>query len=343
MKKKKKIIGFICGVILLILLIGGGIFYQCWKYAFSPNVIISQDVFFVHIPTNSTFQVLKDTLTKHHILIHPSSFQWLAEKKHFTEKIPAGRYKITNGMSNNDLINKIRSGTQDPVNVMFNNIDNLEELAQCVSRQIEADDDELLNLMSDSIFLQQFGVTPTTVFTLFIPNTYQFYWNTSAKAFINRMKTESDKFWNADRQSLAKSIQLSRNDVVTLASIVEKETSFQNEKATIAGVYMNRLHSNWPLQADPTLKFAVGDPTLKRILNSHKLIDSPYNTYLYLGLPPGPICLPSISSIDGVFHYERSYYYYFCAKPDLSGHVFSKTLAEHNRNAAIYRKAQFNH
>lgn len=344
MKKigKTKIIWIVSSIFFGLLLIGGFFVYTAWRLVLKPNVAIPKGEFFVCVPSNSNFDALKDTLMKNNLLIDVSSFEWLARKKNFVQKVPPGRYKIHDGMNNYELIKKFRSGAQDPVNLMFHNIDDVEELVQCVSRQIEADSCELIEMLTDENFLKQYGVTPATVFVMFIPNTYQFYWNTSAKHFMDRMKKESDKFWNEPRVALAKKIQLTRVEVVTLASIVEKETHFDKEKPKIAGVYINRLRSGWTLQADPTVKFALGNPALKRVLYRHIQTDSPYNTYKYQGLPPGPICLPSIASIEAVLNYERSNYYFFCAKPDLSGHEFSRTLSEHNRYAELYRRYQFN-
>jgi UPF0755 protein len=194
--------------------------------------------------------------------------------------------------------------------------------------------------MRDPGYLSEFGAGPATVFALFIPNTYEFLWNTTADQFIRRMYKERQKFWNDERLTLMSLEGLTIPGVITLSSIIEKETAKNAEKQVIAGVYMNRLRKGWPLQADPTLIFAWNDYTIKRVLNKHKEIDSPYNTYKHTGLPPGPICLPSVSSIDAVLNYEKHDYLYFCAKEDLSGyHNFAVTLAEHNRNAERYQAA----
>lgn len=341
MHKKRTLLWIFGGIFFSLLIVLGIFSYKIWCYVYKPNVVIPEGKYFVCIPSNSNFQTLKDSLFSHNFIADTNSFLFIAQQKNITNKIPPGRYKISDGMNNLELIDKIRSGAQDPVNVIFNNINSIHDLAQTISRQIEVDSNELIFYLSDEEFLRPYGVSPATVFVLFIPNTYQFFWNTSAKLFIDRMKLESDKFWNESRMELAQKLDFSREEVVTLASIVEKETSIKSEKPLIAGVYINRLRSNWNLQADPSLKYAAGDPGIKRILNRHKRIDSPYNTYLYAGLPPGPICMPSISSIDAVLKYEPSNYYFFCAKPDLTGHSFSRTLSEHNNFAREYRQAQF--
>jgi UPF0755 protein len=243
-------------------------------------------------------------------------------------------------MSNNELVNLLRSGKQEPVMVIFQNIRSREELAGKISRQIEADSLSILKLLTNADYLKQFGVNPLNSFVLFIPNTYEFYWNTTAEGFIVRMVREKTKFWNKSRIEKCQSSGFSVSEVVTLASIIEKETIKDKEKSIIAGVYVNRLRKGWPLQADPTIIYAWNDYTIKRVLNRHLKINSPYNTYIHDGLPPGPICIPSISSIDAVLDFQHHGYFYFCAKADLSGyHVFATTLAEHNRNAKKYQAA----
>lgn len=292
------------------------------------------------IPTGASFAIVQDSLYTHDYIRHRRSFEWTAARKGYDQRVRPGRYRIRNGMSSNQLVDLLRSGKQEPVRLFFQNARTPAELAGKVSGQIEADSAELMNLMNDKAYLGQFGVVPATLFTIIVPNTYEFFWNTSAKGFLERMYKESRQFWEQGRTQRADSIGLSRGQVVTLASIVEKETAMNSEKPIIAGVYMNRLKRGMPLQADPTLIFAWNDYTIKRVLNKHKQIDSPYNTYLHTGLPPGPICLPSIASINAVLSYRRSNYLYFCAREDFSGyHHFAVTLAEHNRNASRYQQA----
>ena len=268
------------------------------------------------------------------------SFEWVAYRKHYKDKVRPGRYKIITGMSNNELVNLLRAGKQEPVKVRFQNIRNIEDFSGKISKQIEADSISLLNLLRNSSYLKKFDVNPLTSFILFIPNTYEFFWNTSAEQFMERMYREKKKFWNEDRIKQSRRIGFDLTQVVILASIVEKETAKDSERPMVAGVYMNRLHKNWPLQADPTIIFAWNDYSMKRVYNKHTRINSPYNTYKNTGLPPGPICLPSISSIISVLNYSKHNYMFFCARDDLSGfHVYSVTLDEHNRNAKKYRSA----
>ncbi|MGE5424669.1 MAG: endolytic transglycosylase MltG [Syntrophothermus sp.] len=334
---KKKFL-FIAVAVLLIIAAAAGIHY--YLYIFRPNVSLENNKKseFLYIPTGATFSSVFDSLSRHHYLKNPKSFTWLAEKRNYPDQVKPGRYRIREGMSNLDLVRLLLSGKQEPVMVVFNNIRTKEDLAGKISRQIEADSVSLLNLLNDPDYLAEFNATPSTVFRLFIPNSYEFYWNTSANSFIRRMVKEMKIFWTDKRIEKASVTGFTIDQVVTLASIVEKETNRNSEKPVIAGVYINRLHRDMPLQADPTLIFAMNDYTIKRVREEHKHIVSPYNTYLNKGLPPGPICLPSISSIDAVLDYKKHNFIYFCAREDLSGyHVFAVTFEEHTRNAARYR------
>lgn len=294
----------------------------------------------IFIPTGSGFEEVKTILYSKGLIINHSSFEWLAYRKNYPGLIKPGHYVVATGMSNDELINMLRSGNQTPVRVTFNNIRTKQELAGRIGKQLEADSSSLFRLLSDPEYLDGFGLTNATALTLFIPNTYEFWWNTDADGFIRRMAREYDEFWGADRIEKASGTGLDIAGVVIMASIIEKETLKNDEKARIAGVYLNRLNKGWPLQADPTVVFASGDFSITRVLKIHTEIDSPYNTYRNKGLPPGPICIPSISSIEAVLEYEHHNYMYFCAKADLSGyHTFSRTLREHNKNADAYRKA----
>ena len=342
-KKKKrplwvKFIFLLITLLIIASLVSG---YFLYKIIYKSNVWISGDTeASVYIPTGSNFDDVKNILYSQGFIIERYSFEWLAEKKKYPELIKPGHYIIREGMNNDDLINMLRLGIQSPVKVIFNNIRTKDQLAEIIAVQIEADSIALMDVMNDSIFLAEDGLNSETALTLIIPNTYEFYWNTSAIQFMERMQKEYNAFWQGSRSTKARNIGLSNSEVVILASIVEKETNKNDEKARISGVYMNRLNRNWLLQADPTLVYASGDFGLKRVLNVHKEIDSPYNTYKYSGLPPGPICIPSIASIDAVLNYEDHDYFFFCAKDDLSGyHVFAKSITQHNTNARRYRKA----
>lgn len=340
-KRKRRFVRYLVWFIILLILAAAGAGYYLYKLVFNPNVWTpdGKEVA-IYIPTGSDYQDLKTILYKNGLVIHRNNFEWWAEKKNLPLRILPGKYILNHGMNNNDLIDLLRSGNQIPVNVIFNNIRDVYQLANIVSSQIEADSSAIAAIITDTNELKKYGLVPETASTLFIPNTYEFYWNTSARQFIDRMHEEHSKFWDSYRTSRATAIGLGKEEVVTLASIVEKETNKNDEKAAIAGVYMNRINAGWRLQADPTVVYAVGDFNIRRVLNVHKKVDSPYNTYRRLGLPPGPICIPSISSIDAVLNFEDNGYFYFCAKDDMSGyHVFAKTGAQHNKNAKKYQQA----
>jgi UPF0755 protein len=243
-------------------------------------------------------------------------------------------------MSNKQIITKLRSKQQDPVKLVFNNIRVKEELAGHISEQLETDSVSLLRLLNDADYLKKFGFTTDNIISMFIPNTYEVYWDIAPEKFMEKMHKEYLAFWTDKRKARLTEIRLTELEAITMASIVEKETNQNDEKPDVAGVYMNRLHDGWLLQADPTLVYALGDFSIKRVLNVYKTIDSPYNTYKYFGLPPGPICLPSISSIDAVLNFRQHQYMYFCAREDFSGyHNFAVTMNEHLLNAAKYQQA----
>ena len=268
------------------------------------------------------------------------AFNWVAKRKNYSNFIHPGHYEFEDGMNNNDIINLLRSGTQTPVNLIFNNIRSLERLSSIVAGQIEADSSEIIDLLLDENYISQFKFSHETVMGAFIPNTYEFYWNTSASGFVERMIGEYEKFWNKERKDKATAKSLTIKQVIVLASIVDGETVRETEKSRIAGVYLNRLKKGIRLQADPTIIFAIGDFSRNRVLKADLQVDSPYNTYRYAGLPPGPISVPSVSGLDAVLNAEDHSFLYFCARADMSGyHHFSKSLREHNRYAFKYRQA----
>lgn len=339
-KRRQRIVWIIVFIFSLLFLIAILFGNKLVKSVMRPNVTIpGGEEYSIYIPTNATFQQVVDTLSRHDLIHDMSSFEWLAAKKDYPEHVRPGRYILKDGMNNNQLINMLRGGLQTPVKLTFNNIRDIPMLAGRVGQQIEADSVELVTLLGDGDTLRVLGFDRRTIPALFLPNTYEFYWNTSADQFVRKMKQEYDKYWTEERKEKAKAIGLTQVQVSILASIVDKETNKTDEMARIAGVYLNRLRNGWLLQADPTLVFASGDFELKRVLNVHKEIESPYNTYKYPGLPPGPICIPSLASLNAVLNPEKHNFYYFCAKEDFSGyHNFAKTLSEHNRNAERYQR-----
>jgi UPF0755 protein len=296
--------------------------------------------FYLYIATGADYQNVLDSIYDHKLIKNRKSFEWVVRKKKYDAHIHAGRYLVSNNMSNNAFVNMLRSGLQEPVKVVINTARTPEELARRLSAQLEPDMDTILRLFRDDRFIGQYGFNRQTILGMFLPNTYEFWWNTSADALFKRMYRDYNKFWNNHRDNKAREMNLDRNGIITLASILINETNKEDEYRRIAGVYINRLKRGIKLQADPTVKFALGDYDRKRILKKDIGVDSHYNTYLYYGLPPGPIALPSVRAIDAVLDYERHDYIFFCAKEDFSGyHNFAKTLDQHNKNARSYQKA----
>ncbi len=268
---------------------------------------------------------------------HGWAFKIYAKYLKLNSSIKAGRYRFEPEMSVVRIVRMLKLGEQQAVNVTFNNIRTLPDLAGRISSQLNVDSLELINYLNREDVAEKYGFNSQTLLSMFIPNTYQFYWNTTPERFVDRIYLEYNKFWNEDRKAKAEALNLSRLEVVTLASIIYEETKQTSEMARVAGVYANRLRIGMPLQADPTVKYAVGDFTLKRVLNKHLEYDSPYNTYKYRGLPPSPISMPSIAAIDAALSPEKHSYLYFCARPTFDGyHNFAKTLSEHNANARAY-------
>ena len=322
-----------------ILLAGGlTLVILLWAMVLRENVKVSEPVR-IYIPTGSDFGALTDTLMRADLLRSRKSFLVTARLKSFGKNVKPGSYVIEPGLSNNSLVNMLRSGLQTPVNVTFNNIRTLDELAGKIGRQIEADSASLASFFNDETNFSPDGFDRNSLISVFIPDTYHLYWSVDARGFYRRMLKEYRDFWNDERTALAASKGLTPAEASVLASIVDEEASKEDEKPRIAGLYINRLRLGMPLQADPTVKFAVNDFSLRRILNKHLEVDSPYNTYKYAGLPPGPIRCPSRSGLESVLNAEEHEYLFMVAKPDRSGyHHFSRTLAEHNRYAAVYRR-----
>jgi UPF0755 protein len=329
-------------VVIIVLLVLLGVSYYGYKKFFRPNVRVeTQDgESYLYIHTGASFEQVLSSLTENKYLCDAKSFEWMAVKMNYSTHVKPGKYRIENGMSNRALLTMLRAGIQVPVKVVIRNTRFKTELASIVSKQIEADSSDLLRYLNDESFLAKYNFNKQTIPAMFIPNTYEFYWNTSPEEFMDRMQKEYKKFWSEKRLKKAEMAGLSPVEVSTIASIVEEESQKNSERPTIAGVYINRVKKGMFLQADPTVKFAVGDFGIKRILDKHLEYDSPYNTYKYVGLPPGPICIPSISALDAVLNYQKHEYIYFCAKEDFSGyHNFARTLEQHNKNADKYRKA----
>ncbi|WP_292267630.1 endolytic transglycosylase MltG [Butyricimonas sp.] len=330
----KRILVFVIIIMALVAVMGGIGYY----YVFSPNTVVTDDGILYIRDSNSVAQVFK-TLRSRGYIKNPNTLSGVAKLKKFSSSIKSGKYKIRDGMNNNELINMLRAGNQVPVHFTFNNMRTIEEFADEAHEELAVSKDELMALLADSDVLAELGFNSNTILAMFIPNTYEIYWNIPAMDLLKRMKKEYARFWNANRMAKAKEIGLSPEEVSTLASIIEEETVKTEEYPVIAGVYMNRLNKGIKLDACPTLKFALGDFTISRILDRHMQIDSPYNTYMYAGLPPGPIRMASIKVIDSVLNYQKHDYLFFCAKSDFSGyHNFSRTLRQHNAYAREYHR-----
>jgi len=314
--------------------------YYAFTVIKSPNVKACTGDISLTIPKNSDFHDLISILEEDTIIRNMGSFKRLSKYMNLPNHVYPGKYLIPCGIGNQDLIRRLRGRQQIPVNVTFNNTRTLEELSEKVSSYLEFESDELLTLLADSSYLASIEFTEENINTVFLPNTYQMYWSTTPKQFISRMLKEYKSFWTTERLGLAEGLGLTSLEVITLASIVEEETAKEDEKDEIARVYLNRLEQGWKLQADPTVKMAVGDFSIRRVLNRHLKTDSPYNTYMYEGLPPGPIRMPSTKSIDAVLNPAEHEYMFFCAKDDFSGyHAFAKTNREHMKNARSFQKA----
>lgn len=313
-------------------------FYQAF---FSPNALVDKEQGrTIKIPNNATFQMVVDTLYQNDIINDVVSFSFVSKMMKYQEAVRPGLYTISPKTNNINLVRMLRSGQQTPVMVTFNNVRIKEELAEKISRNLEISEQQFMDLLTDSVYIRKFGFEEETIMSMFIPNTYEVWWNTSAEKLFDRLYNEYNKFWTEERKNKASQLGLNQTEVSTLASIVQAETQMADERPRVAGVYLNRLKINMPLQADPTLVFAVGDFGIKRVLNVHKEVDSPYNTYKYTGLPPGPINLPEISALEAVLNYEDHTYLYFCAKDDFSGyHAFATSFNEHLSNARKYQSA----
>jgi len=339
--KKKIIISTL--VIFLLIAIAVAIYgYSYYQMIYQPNVNLNdKKTTFLYIKTGANYREVFDSLVKNNILIDTVSFQWVVAKKKYETKVKAGKYLIKNNMSNNDLVNMLRAGDQVPVKVTFNNVRTIQQLAGKVAKSLEPDSMNFSMLFNDNALLDKFGFNNTTLIAMFIPNTYEMYWNTSAEKFLEKMFDEYTDFWNKEREEKLKNLGMTKVQVVTLASIVQAEQAVYNdEKPIIAGLYINRLRKGMLLESCPTLVYAIGDFTIKRILDKDKEVESPYNTYKNIGLPPSPINLPEISSIDAVLNYQTTDYLFLCAKDDFSGyHYFSKTASQHGAYAKLYHEA----
>jgi UPF0755 protein len=332
----------ITSLFFIAVFVGAYIAYDMYQQVYQPNVTLAntQDQYF-YVPSDYQFDDIVHDLYEKGYIINRESFEFVAEKKsNFKNNIHAGRYLMEEGMSNNELVDLFRSGETVPVKVTFNNLRTKSDLAGKISKNLECDSLEVLDLINSEEFVMKYGFNQTTILTLFLPNTYQFNWATTAEEAVKRMAKEYKKFWTSERKSKAKKLNLTQSEVAILASIVQAEqTVHSDERPKVAGLYINRLRIGMALQSDPTLVYGLGDFTIRRVLNKHKSIASPYNTYKYKGLPPGPINLPNIKSLDAVLNFETHKYLYMCAKEDFTGyHNFAKNYKQHLIYARKYQK-----
>lgn len=326
-------------VLLAIVLIGGYFGYGYYQSIFSPNTPSDLKKEFVYIPTNSSFDEVTAMLVDSGYIKDKSSFVWVANYMDYpSEPMRAGRFKVKPNMSNKALVGLLRSGEQAPVRIAMHNKWTVNHIAGLLAQHLELDSLDFARKFNDEAFLSEFGLDAATSMTAFIPDSYDFYWNTTAEDVFKKMIFYRDKFWNEERTAKAKALGLTKEEVYTLASIVDAETNQSDEMAKIAGLYLNRLKQGIPLESDPTAKFGTGDFTINRVLYKHLEIDSPYNTYKRKGLPPGPIYMSAKSALNHTLNPATHNYIFMCAQPGGTGyHNFASTNAQHERNVAKYR------
>lgn len=324
---------------LLLVFVAAAVGLIGYKIFGSNTGSFSEGTYF-YIPTGANYAQVKHSLKNKGFVKDIGSFDLLARQAGYPGKIRAGKFHIPKGINNYDLIRMLRSGQQVPVKLVLNRLRTKDDLVRFISSRLEADSLALRQLLNDPVYLAQFGLDTGTALCAILPDTYEYWWNTPADKVFRKLATYYTHFWNEDRKKKALDKGLTPQQAIILASIVEEETNYKPEMPDVASVYLNRLHRRMKLQADPTVKYAVGDFTLRRITAAHTAIASPYNTYFREGLPPGPICTPAATTIEAVLNAPKTPYLYFCAKEDFSGqHRFATTYAEHRRNAALYHRA----
>jgi UPF0755 protein len=337
-KEVKKSTKIIIAATIVLLTVAGFFGLNIYKTYLAANIIGNQK--YIYVNTGMTYNGFLHNLSEKGILKNEVSFKEAADKMNLSENLKPGRYGIKQGMNNRTLINKLKAGNQDAVKLKFQNIRKKENFAAYLAKYVEADSLAFIKAFDSAALIEKHGFNKENIYTLFIPNTYELYWNTSPNDFFEKMIKEYDKFWNAERKQKASALNLSPIQVSILASIVDSEALYDKEMPTIAGLYLNRLKRGILLQADPTVIFANDDFTVKRVTNRLLSVESKYNTYKYAGLPPGPITMPSINAIDAVLNREVNNYIYMCAKEDFSGyHNFAENVAAHSINAKKYREA----
>lgn len=327
------------GILIACAILAGVAVYLAYR-VFGPNTRAFGDKKYFYIRTGSHYADVLEGLKDQDIIRNGNSFDWVAKQLDYPNRVKAGRYQVTRGMSNFEIVKLLRSGRQSPVTLVINKLRTENDFVRKVSLNLEADSTALRAMLKDPVYLRQFGLDTNTAMCAIVPNTYEFYWNTSAEKVFEKFEQAHTDFWTDERKAKASALGLSENEVTVLASIVEEETNANDEKPLIASVYLNRYRKGMLLQADPTVKFSLQNFALRRILSEHLHFESPYNTYLHKGLPPGPICTPSVKTLEAVLNTPDTDYLYFCARADMAGHhAFAATYAAHLENARKYHAA----
>jgi UPF0755 protein len=337
-RKKRKSSGRKAVLAIVIVLLGIAGFLAL--KTFGPATDINGDKHYFYIRTGSDYNAVLKDIQDQGILSSTIFFDFLAQRANYPSRVKAGKYRIDKGMSNFQIIRMLRAGRQEPVKLVINKLRTKQDFISFLGSQLEADSNDVRRLLQDSVFLSQYGLNADNAMAIVIPDTYELWWNTGAPKVMNKLGGYYTQFWTAARKEKAEKQGLSLPQIATVASIVDEETNNNPEKPNIASVYINRYRKGMRLQADPTVKFAIGDFTIRRVTGAHTAFASPYNTYYTAGLPPGPICTPSKKSVDAVLNAPQTDYIYFCAKEDFSGtHRFAASYAEHMKNARLYQQA----
>ena len=336
MSRSTKIGILITGTVVLI----SASFY-CYQLFFASNFLVGAEKSqFLYIPNGADFKSVKDSLEKNKLVHDFMPFAFVSRAVGYRDHVKPGAYEIKPNEANWSVIRRLKSGQQTPIKLTFNTIRTKRQLAQRLDSKLSFAADDLLKILNDASETEKFGLDTANIVSLFIPDTYEVYWTVKPESLLEKMDKAFKKFWTEDRLAKAKKLNLTPAQVMTIASITQSETNKVDEMPRVAGVYLNRLAQNMPLQADPTVVFAVGDFEIKRVLSGHKAKNSPYNTYMYNGLPPGPIAIASRQAVDAVLNSETHDYLFFCAREDFSGyHNFTKYFDQHLRNARIYQAA----
>ena len=336
MKKKTPTIRYVVAL--------AGLLFVCFSYYayqifYTSNIQVEKEDYYLYIPSGANFKTVMDSLEKNQVLYDKLSFAFVSQLVGYQDKVKPGRYLLPKNSTNLTVVRKLKSGLQEPLKLTFNNIRLKKDLAEKLAEKLEFSENDFLKLINNPDDVSKYGFDTNTIIAMFIPNTYQVFWNTSPEELMKKMNREYKKFWNKERLAKAQAAGFSPLQISIIASIVEAETNKDSEKPRIAGVYINRLRTGMPLQADPTVKFAVRDFSIKRVTQEHTAMESPYNTYKNTGLPPGPINMPSTTSLEAVLNYEKHKFIYFCASPNEIGyHDFAESYRDHVNNANRYRK-----